>query len=456
MNSTNPRPPRWADWLLEKLLHGEALEEVQGDLHESFLWRLEDRGKRHAKWQFVLEILQSIRFSNLKPYPMIQQLMTLFTSYIKTGWRFIIKSKGYAAINILGLSIGMVFSWFAYQYSVDQYTYDQHIDEAENLYNMIMAQGYLGTSVYSSGGSYEAAHRIVDQIPEVVDVALFAEEERILNLNGNTVAQKVFWNNATLANLLNLKILEGKQGTFDQPDQVIISERMALKLGVRGEALDHTLKLFDSARFNTYQIIGVYQNLPSNSTINPDIMLPLDEFLENKPDRKSDFGNGDLSILLKFKETSVMAIVNEKVNRLFEAEGEGNFVADISPFSAYHLGSSVSSTNGFAPKGDKEFIGFIAISGLLCLLISIINYANLSVSIHINRSREVAVRKVMGAARMGIFLQLMIEAFLSTMLAVIVALIIYHLASPTFSDLVEKTFDLSTLLESRFIPGVVG
>lgn len=161
-------------------------------------------------------------------------------------------------------------------------------------------------------------------------------------------------------------MLEGKQGTFDQPDQVLISERMALKLGVRGEALDHTIKLFDSARFNTYQIIGVYQNLPSNSTISPDIMLPLDEFLKIKPDRKSDFGNGDLSILLKFKEEAALATVREKINRLLEAEGEGNFFADISPFSEYHLDSSVPSTNGFAPKGDKELIGFIAISGILC------------------------------------------------------------------------------------------
>lgn len=192
MKSPQTSPPSWADRLLEILLHGEALEEIQGDLHESFQWRLEERGSRHAKWHFIKEILQSIRFSTLKPYPMMQQLMTLYISFLKTGWRFIIKSKGYSAINILGLSIGMVFSWFAYQYSVDQYTYNQHIEKAENLYNMIIAKGYMGTSIYSSGGSYEAAHRIVDQIPEVIDVALFAVEERIQHLNGNTVSQKVF------------------------------------------------------------------------------------------------------------------------------------------------------------------------------------------------------------------------------------------------------------------------
>ena len=109
-------PPRWADWLLEKLCHEEALEELQGDLHESFLWRLEDEGVRYAKWHFVKEIFQSIRLSNLKPYPFMQQFFTLFSSHIKTGWRFIWKTRGYSAINISGLSVGIVFSWFAYQY----------------------------------------------------------------------------------------------------------------------------------------------------------------------------------------------------------------------------------------------------------------------------------------------------------------------------------------------------
>ena len=175
-------PPSWADWLLEQLLHGDALEEIQGDLHESFLWRLEDRGPRHAKWHFIKEIFQCIRISNLKPYPFLQQLFILFSSHLKTGWRFIWKSKGYSAINILGLSIGIAFSWFAYQYATDQLSYDRHIKDVDQLYSMMMAKGYLGTSVYSPGGSYQAAEMILDQVPEVTDVALFAEEERIMYL----------------------------------------------------------------------------------------------------------------------------------------------------------------------------------------------------------------------------------------------------------------------------------
>jgi len=143
MKSSKPTPPRWADWLIEQLLHGVALEEIQGDLHESFLWRLEDRGPRHAQLHFIKEIFQCIRISTLKPYPLIQQLFILFSSHLKTGWRFIWKSKGYSAINILGLSIGIAFSWFAYQYATDQLSYDRHIKEVDKVHALILAKAYM-------------------------------------------------------------------------------------------------------------------------------------------------------------------------------------------------------------------------------------------------------------------------------------------------------------------------
>ncbi|MDW3194825.1 MAG: FtsX-like permease family protein [Cytophagales bacterium] len=450
-------PPRWADWLLEKLLHGEALEEVQGDLHESFLWRLEERGVRHAKWHFIKEILQSIRLSNLKPYPFMQQFLTLFSSHIKTGWRFIWKTKAFSAINILGLSIGIVFSWFAYQYAADQFSYNKHIKHVDHLYKMLMRANMMGNEINFPGGSYKASNMIVDELPEVEAAALFAEEKRLIKVKGTPVHQSILATNRPLLDYLNLDLLEGEPGTFDAPRTILISEQMAYNLGIRGEAVGQFIELQDSSAFTSYQVLGVYRDIPQNTSIQADYFVPLKDFLDKDPSRATTFINFDLSVLFQLTPGAQVDSVNSKIKAIFKRETDSDtFFASLAPMATFHLDTNPNLGNGFLPGGNKQLVGFILIAGILCLVISIINYANFSISQYVNRSREVAVRKIIGAAKKGVFQQLMTESFLTTLIATFFAVILYALLAPYFSSFVERTFDFETLIDARFIPGNIG
>lgn len=457
MSNLPINPPRWADWLLEKLLHGEALEEVQGDLHESFLWRLEEQGARHAKWHFVKEILQSIRLSNLKPYPFMQQFLTLFSSHIKTGWRFIWKTKTFSAINILGLSIGIVFSWFAYQYAADQFSYNKHMKHVDHLYKMLMRADMMGNEINFPGGSYKASNMIVDELPEVEAAALFAEEKRLIKVKGTPVHQSILATNKPLLNYLNLDLLEGEIGAFDAPRTIIVSEQMAYNLGIRGEAVGQFIELQDSSAFTSYQVLGVFRDIPQNTSIQADYFVPLKDFLDKDPSRATAFINFDLSVLFQLSPTAQVDTVNSKIKRLFKRETESDtFFASLAPMATFHLDTNPNLGNGFQPGGNKQLVGFILIAGILCLVISIINYANFSISQYVNRSREVAVRKIIGAAQKGVFQQLMTESFLTTLIATCFAVILYALLAPYFSSFVERTFDFETLIDARFIPGNIG
>lgn len=450
-------PPRWADWLLEKLLHGEALEEVQGDLHESFLWRLEDLGPNHAKWHFIKEILQSIRLSNLKPYPFMQQFLTLFTSHIKTGWRFIWKTKGFSIINILGLSIGIVFSWFAYQYTADQFSYNKHIKHVDQLYKMLMRGDMMGNEINFPGGSYKASNMIVDEIPEVEAAALFAEEKRLVKVKGTPVHKSILATNQQLLDYLNIDFLEGNVARFDAPRTVIISEQMAFDMGIRGEAVGKFIELQDSSTFTSYQVLGVFRDIPQNTSIQTDFFIPLKDYLDKDPERSTKFINFDLSVLFQLTPGTHADTVNRKIKTLFQRETNSEtFFASLAPMATFHLDANPQLGNGFLPGGNKQFVGVILMAGILCLFISIINYANFSISQYVNRAREVAVRKIIGAAKRGVFQQLMTEAFLTTLIATFFAVLLYALMAPHFSSFVEKTFDFKTLIDSRFIPGNIG
>ncbi|MEM7299246.1 MAG: permease prefix domain 2-containing transporter, partial [Bacteroidota bacterium] len=185
----NLAPPKWADKLLQRICREDLLEEIQGDLHESFYWRAETKGKGFAKRQFIFETLLSFRMSNLKTYDKMDRLLTLFKSHIKTGWRFLWKTKAYSSINILGLSIGIVFSWFAYLYAYDQFGYNKHIPESENIYRMSMQVNVFDNLISFPGCSHYTTQKIVDELPEVEQVARFTDDHAIMKLPEGTIDQ---------------------------------------------------------------------------------------------------------------------------------------------------------------------------------------------------------------------------------------------------------------------------
>lgn len=458
MKKGHPHPPRWADYLLAKFYRGDKLEEVQGDLHESFEWRLTEHGSSYAKRQFVKEMLLSARISNLKPYPHMMQLLTLFSSHLKTGWRFLWKTKAYSAINVLGLSIGMVFSWFAYQYAADQLGYNKHIKHVNDLYRISMKVNMMGTEISFPGGSHKIASMIVSEIPEVTEVALFRKETDLMTLGKSVVNQGYLIANTNLIDYLSLEFVEGSDQDFNDPYNVLISEKLAYKLNIRGNAINKTLQLKDTVDFKPYNIIGVFKEIPSNTSVQTDLFLPYSHYHNPTNDNLDTFMNFDLSIILKTTAAADIAIIREKISQLIEREtesegGENQYGATILPIASLHTDERYVPSNGFMPGANSQLMWFIIAAGLLCLIISIINYANFSISMYINRAREIAVRKIMGSARIGVFQQLMTESLLTTLLAALLSVILYLLIAPQFSQMVEKTFDLSTLFDRRFIPG---
>ena len=449
-------PPRWADRLLEKLCRSDYLEEIQGDLHESFYWRLESKGSFYARRHFVKEILLSCRPSNLKKTNQMDQLLTLFKSHIKTGWRFLWKTRAYSSINILGLAVGIVFSWFAYLYATDQFSYNKHIKDVDNLYRITTQVTVFNNLINFPGCSHATTQKIVDKIPEVTEVARFLEEHKNMKVGDALIDQDYYIAERKLIEYLDLQFVEGSAGNFKAPKQAIISEQLAYKLGIRGEALKHQVQLLDSINYESYQIIGVYKDIPANTSIRTDMFLPYNNYLDESPKHVSDPGQYDLSTLIKVAEGSDIRLLSTKINEIInEGDEKQKYGAQIKPLASLHLSDSYLGFNGFRPGGNSDLLWFIVIAGAVCMAISVINYANFCISLYINRSREVAIRKIIGSANKGVFQQLMTESFLTTSLATILAIGLYALIAPHFSLLVEKEFTLTHLLNLDSLPGLL-
>ncbi|MEO9485783.1 MAG: FtsX-like permease family protein [Ekhidna sp.] len=448
-------PPKWADKLLRRICREDLLEEIQGDLHESFYWRMDTKGKRFAKRQFIKETLLSFKISNLKPYDKMDRLLTLSKSHIKTGWRFLWKTKAYSSINILGLSIGIVFSWFAYLYASDQLAYNTHIPDSENIYRMTTQVSLFDNLINLPGCSHVTTQQILDELPEVEQVARFTEDNAAMKLPEGTIDQDYLIAEKSLMDFLDLDFLEGDPGAFNAPNKVVISEKLAFKLDIRGEAVNAKIQLLDSASYVTYLVAGVYRDISKNTSIRADLILPYVHYLNQSPTNATKSSNFDLSVLMKVNAAADIEQLKANIKDLINPKKtENEYLPKLTSLASLHLSDEYFASKGFLPGGNSELIWFIVIAGLMCLLISIINYANFSISLYINRAREVAVRKIIGSANSGVFQQLMTESLLTTLLATVLAIALYALLAPQFSLLVEKQFDLSDLLSLKNLVGL--
>ncbi|WP_424961841.1 FtsX-like permease family protein [Ekhidna sp.] len=455
---SGPNPPKWADWLVEKCCADHLVEEVQGDLHEAFFWRVQEKGLTKARWHFILETIRSIRPANLKPTHHLNNYIMRFKNYIKTGWRFMKKHKLYSTLNILGLALGISFCWLAYLYAQDEMSFDQHLPDHESLYRIVL-DFQRGDDVHYIGGSSNAMSvQFAEKIPEIESIARFESDFGLIRKGEGTIGQPLIMTDRNMIDFLNLNFLEGAANSFDQPNEVIISETLAGKLNIRGKAVGQIISLIRGEEFEDFIVSGVYKDIPENTSVKSDMIMSFANYLVNVPERRlTTWFDININSLVKLTNPSSRADAEIKMNQVQqenEPDGEdASVLLKLQPISEIHLNESYGHYNGVSRGGNPELIKLFVGIGIICLIISMINYSNFNISLYINRAREVALRKVIGAEKAGIFSQLITESFISAVLAGILALGVMMLLLPYFSSFVQKDYGLDYILNWNFIAG---
>ncbi len=451
-------PPKWADRLLEWLCPASLLEEVQGDLHEAFHWRLKQRGPFLARWLFVMEAIRMSQPQTLQPIRMIKNYLLMHKNYLKTGWRFLKKHSLFSALNILGLAIGISFCWLAYLYANDEVSYDKHLHDHEKLFRIVIDYNPGPTTHYIGGSSHAMSVQFGDRIPEIDQVIRIKSGGGMIRQEAGVIRQSYLVADPSLIAALELSFVEGAAGAFDQPNDVIISEQLAGKLNLRGKAPGNVLTINNGNEDREFIIRGVYKDIPLNTSIRSHMIIAYAHREATAPSRRlTTWFDINMNTLIKLRDVRSKEQVEAKMTAMHienEGDEEETFIR-LQPISEIHLNPAYGHYNGIARGGNMEMIRLFVGIGLFCLLISMINYSNFNISLYINRAREVALRKVVGARRLGIFSQLITESFLSCFIAGVFALFALILILPFFSNFVGKAYNLSFLLNTQFVVGAV-
>lgn len=387
----------------------------------------------------------------------------MYKNYIKTGWRFIKKHKLYSGLNIFGLAMGIAFCWLAYLYANDETSFDQHLSAHESLYRIVIDFNRNGETHYIGGSSNAMSIQFDEQIPEIESVARITPGFGLIKKGDEAINQSYLIADKELINYLDLEFLEGTGTSFDQPNDVIISASLAGRLDIRGKAVGQVLSLTSGADVFDFIIRGVYKDIPENTSVKDDMIISFQHYIANTEEsRLTQWFDVNMNSLIKLANLDAKTVAEQKMNHLHQEnhpdkeESGSSVTLKLQPIEKIHLDENYGHYNGIDKGGNPELIRMFAVIGIFCLIISMINYSNFNISLYINRAREVALRKVIGAEKSSIFSQLITESFLSAAISGILAIILLLLMLPLFSEFVQKNYEPEYLLNPSFFTGALG
>jgi putative ABC transport system permease protein len=411
-----------------------------GDFEEIYNEMARNKGSFSAKiWYWSQIILTFPSFMKNSIY----WGATMFTNYFKIALRFIKKHKVFSFINISGLAISTACCLFIALWIFDELSFDKFHADSGQIYQA------LGNGRISSTPMPLAA-ALEETFPEVIYASryermgrpLFRREDKVFSENGVVVVDPDFFK------IFSFPFLEGDPNTvLDDIYSIVISEQIANKFFPGENPLGKALTMNDDLDFI---VTGVMQDIPQNSTLQFNIAIHFDirisYFTPSGADTNS-YGWWSPNTFLKLQKDVSLVAFNQKITKFFlsKIEGDDESLSAL-PFTARR----------FFFWNTQQFITIYSVIAIFIVIMSCINFINLSTARSAKRACEIGIRKVSGAIRRNLIFQFLGESFLLTITALAIALLIVSTLLPIFNSLTGKQIATGSLSQPSILLIIVG
>ena len=390
----------------------------------------------------------------------------MITNYFKTAVRNLLRNKGYSFIHIIGLSLGLTAAILIVLYVKDELSFDRFHENADLLYRVdrkiVRDNGNVDNSGYT--GNFQGP-RFSESIPEIKGFVRFQNGQTDIKIGDNIFSEPVRLADANFFSVFSFPLVEGNGNTaLSQPRSVVLSESMSRKLFGSVDAMGKTIMFRKGDGFSPYLVSAVAKDCPANSSIQFNILLPLEISTQDQNENEAWF-HFFLTTFVLLKPGSDIHRVNQKMDRVFLSDARESIkmikekygVKDLGlsyflqPMSKIHLSRKVPSDGSLANSSNPVYSYLLSAIALFILLIACVNFINLSVAHSLKRAKEIGIRKVMGGSRQQLLVQFLGESLLLCLGAIVLAFALMILILPIFNQLADKSLSLSYLVDWKLI-----
>ncbi|RRB18450.1 ABC transporter permease [Larkinella knui] len=365
-------------------------------------------------------------------------------SYFKTSRRSLVRNKLFSAINIIGLAVSMSVGLLVVAFLSDLFSYDRFHEKKNRTYRLLThTESDDKTVMNFASTSLKAGYKIQETIAGVEDVTLirrgFYSDAKVSD--ETIVPLEATWADPSFFKVFTFPMLKGDPATaLKEPYSLVITEKTARKLFGEAEALGKTVR-FDTLN---YTVTGVLKDLPKLSHIRFEALISLVSMLGQKAD--SDGGVMDWSniyqnyVYLTLPENANLKGIQAGLDKLSAAENtrleHQKITLSLQPMDKIVFGERLSNEIGVnIPKP----VAWVLIGLALVVIVSAcFNYTNLSIARSMRRSREVGVRKIVGALKGHVLGQFLAESVIISLLALVLSFPLFLVLRTQFLALIPQ------------------
>jgi len=368
----------------------------------------------------------------------------MIRNFFKVAYRNLLRNKGFSAINITGLAVGMAAAILIFMWIYDEQSYDgfhKNKDRIYEVWNRVPMEGKVASWNTVSAPTARALEKDLPEIERTVRAdsygnLLFSVGEKKIMKSGMVV-------DTGFLQVFSFPMLKGNPLTaLNDVHSVVLTEKTAKSLFGNEDAIGKIIRIENK---DNYTVTAVLKDPPTNTRFQFDYLLPW-SYVKYQDGQDLGWSDNSTPTYVLLKPNVNHAAIDRKIKDLKQHYSDEaktmKWELFIYPLERWRLYSSF--TNGMEDNGGRStFIKIFSIIAGLILLIACINFMNLSTARSEKRAKEVGIRKVVGAQKSTLIGQFIGESVFIAFLAGIVAITIVLISLPAYNQLTDKKLSLN-------------
>lgn len=380
----------------------------------------------------------------------------MFVTYLKTAWRNLLKDRKFACLNLIGLATGLACALMIYIWVMDELRMNKFNQQDAQRYQVLENRVQASGIWTAKSSPMPMADALVKEMPEVAyttqttyidDVVLSTSKELNITSDGKYAGKDFF-------HLFPYQLLAGHPNqVLADNNAIVLSEAAAIKLF--GTTQNIVGKTVEFQHEKLYTVSGVFRLPEQHNNDLFDFLLPI-MTLKWAQDNKDSWGNTAVNTFALLKPGVDADKLNAKLAGFIKQKTNGD-ITHRTPFLQRYSDNYLYGRfeNGVQVGGRIEYVRLFSIIAVFILLIACINFMNLSTAKAASRSKEVGVKKALGAGRSTLVLQYLGESVLMAFAALLLAILLVYCLLPAFNHITQKQLSLSDI-NINFILSAIG
>lgn len=366
-------------------------------------------------------------------------------------------NRAYSAINIGGLALGLAGCLMILNYVRYEQSYDAWQPDSGRIYQVQTTIHPPGqAAVHNQTSSYALRDALPAGFPQIEAMTSVASGKTVTEHDGQPMFIDATTVDGNFFRVFALPFAQGSAaGALPDTNSIVLTEHEAIRQFGTAQVLGKLLSLGAGPGKRDYRVSGVLRDLPRNTSLKLGLLFRRDPAQV----AYTGWGNFDQQHFVKLRPSADGAADAAAINAALPAwekraiapemiDGKPASMASVLDFALVPLGDvhlGIAQEGAMTPGGDSRSLATFAIVALLTLGMAVLNFVNLTTARAIQRAREVALRKLLGASRGQLIAQFVAESLLFSAAAMLIALTMVELATPWIGRVLDADLSFAYL-----------